>query len=153
MADTLLTGTTMIEKELASKNKCLAYPASNQTLSTGVSADVALGSEIYDTNEMHSNITNNELIYIKKSGYYSMFAQASFAANATGDRHIGISDGTTTLTRGSYRAVSSGPTRISCTTTRYLNEGDSVHMFCMQDSGGNLALNATETHLCVIEIL
>jgi hypothetical protein len=64
--------------------------STNQSISSGTINILAFNSERYDTHNMHDNATNNSRLTCKVAGKYIATANVRFAANAAGDRIVGI---------------------------------------------------------------
>ena len=74
--------------EWASPEVAKAYNDANQSIANTTWTVLALNSEVFDTNTMHDNVTNNSRITCKKAGIYLVIGHAAFAANATGIREL-----------------------------------------------------------------
>lgn len=69
---------------------CTVYHSVHQSIPNATHTILAFNSEDYDTNTMHDLVTNNSRITIKETGYYLVWLQVRFAANATGVRIVSV---------------------------------------------------------------
>jgi hypothetical protein len=78
---------------------------------------------------------------VRQSGWYALFAAATFDTNATGYRFVGIAKNnsvTNTLVNSGIMALSGVASCIAVSTVAYLVAGDTVSLWVIQNSGGNL---------------
>jgi hypothetical protein len=126
-----------------------AYNSSNFTHnSTGNWLSITLDSERWDTDTIHSTVSNTGRLTCKTAGKYLIIGQASFAANATGRRRLQIVlNGTTTI---GYVVVdnlgASTVVRFEVVTVYNLSVNDYVQLQAWQNSGGNLDINAAANY-------
>lgn len=87
----------------------------------------------------------NETIELLEDGFYSLYFQAGFAGNATGDRYAAIKD----VNTGEYYAIDGGRAAAAnnwlgtCSAYRFLPAGTIVYGRVWQNSGGSLNLAAS----------
>jgi hypothetical protein len=105
-------------------------------------------SELYDTDTMHSTVTNTSRITIQTAGVYEICGQAGFSDDPTGTRGINIrlnaagsQSGGTSLVQTNHPAT---PDSSSCHVATpvilwELDAGDYLEMFSVQRSGASLA--------------
>ena len=127
----------------------LAKPNANLTTSNSTWTAVSFaGTDVYDTDAFHNPSTNNSRMTIpsSKDGYYYIYGQLSWVANATGLRRIAI------YKNGSLVYVSelnsgSGGAYAGITISAVLNlvATDYVELFVWQNSGGNLNIDSSDT--------
>lgn len=111
----------------------------NQSIPNSSATAIAFNTETLDTDTMHDNSTNNTRLTCKTAGIYSIFAQARFASNATGDRILAIVlNGTTTLVNQRVPAVNGNVTSLNVYTEYSLAVNDYVEATAFQNSGGAL---------------
>ena len=126
---------------LITRDKCKVYNNSNQTLSNATDTAINFQLEVYDTNTMHDNVTNNTRITIKATGYYLVSASLEYAGNATGQRIVWIKkNGSTDLVRSKevpHATLSMNPNLAS---VELLAVDDYIECYGYQDSGGDLAV-------------
>ena len=65
---------------------CRVTHSVNQTTTTGAMTTLAFDTEIWDTDNMHDNVTNNSRITFKTAGRYLIGLSVSWLNNATGER-------------------------------------------------------------------
>lgn len=118
---------------------------------------VGFDQEIFDTDAMHDNVTNNERITIKTAGTYLFTATLEFAGHATGARTLrlwlqraGGSDyceATVPVSSASYR------TSLTLAHVAAMAVNDYAFLRALQDSGGNLAFNVVDlTTFCAARL-
>lgn len=116
-----------------------------QTITTGVFTVLAFDTEVYDTDGMHSTVTNTSRITIVTPGLYSFGGSIEYASNATGNyRSLWIQrNGVETETRFvTQPAQDTSATYLSASQRSFFDAGEYLEMFAQQDSGGNLNVNA-----------
>src|ERR1043165_754736 len=119
---TVVTGTTITSTwgnsvksatdYLANPPACRAYRSTGSggfVLPTAVEAAIPFDSERFDTDNMHSTVTNRSRITFNTAGLYQVTACVEFQANATGERMASIlKNGTTNIARDRNIANTSG---------------------------------------------
>lgn len=121
---------------------CVVTDSSTQSIPASTWTALDWDQDTSDLCGLHNTGTNNNVIYIKVPGWYTVSSRVRFAANATGDRRLRITKNGGTVDR---TTVIEAPTAsITCSVetsiTLYLAAGDRVGIEAYQDSGG--ALNA-----------
>lgn len=118
------------------------FNSSGTTLSNNVTTVLLFDSERWDTDTIHSTISNTSRLTATTEGYYYIFASAVFAASAVGFRQIGIRLNGTTLV-ALIQTFNSGGARIALDTSTvyFLSASDYVEMVVLQNSGGNLTVD------------
>lgn len=86
-ADTKAARDTAIAAALYTQG-CRVYNNAHQNIPTGVLTAVALNSERYDTDAMHSTTINNSRVTFKTAGKYIIVFHGRFAPNAVGVRAL-----------------------------------------------------------------
>lgn len=124
----------------------------NQTVSQSIASNSGPGSaltfttEVVDSSNMHSTVTNTSRATAVYPGYYRFGGGSSFAANATGSRGtIGFVNGTNINGSMVYGPATpsglwSGPAR---TKLYFLNVGDFFELNAIQSSGGALSTSVS----------
>lgn len=132
----------------AAPPRCQAVDAAGPTLTTGVTATVALGAENFDVVQtgdtgMHDLVTTNSRVFARTAGKYRVTGYLSFASNATGTRQgTLVLNGVTNLVADARPASPSTSTNMTIgPKTVTLAVGDFIELTAFQTSGGNLALN------------
>jgi len=138
-------------------DKCSVGRSGAQTIPHNVGTLIEFNTEYYDTNDMHSNVTNNTRVTIKKTGYYMVCGQVTFSPNAVGRRTVIIKKNAGYGWAKNEESSPSGvyETNINFVIIMNLNEGDYLTLEVGQTSGGNLTIYETEyyTFFNVVEML
>ncbi len=121
---------------------CRVYRSVSQTLPNATGVAITFDVERWDTNDIHSNVTNNSRLVCPISGTYSVAGNVIFAANTTGARRLYMMlNGTIVINSMLVSAESTGfPTHLSTSTLWSMNPGDYLELYAYQNSGGNLNL-------------
>jgi hypothetical protein len=111
-----------------------------QSIANNATAALAFNSERNDTDTIHDTVTNNSRLICKTAGIYQITGQATFAANATGIREVGIRlNGSTFLADSNKNNVGASiDARLSVTTIYNLAVNDYVELIVFQNSGASL---------------
>ncbi len=121
---------------------CRIYDTSAASITTGgVEKVLTFNSERFDTDNMHSTVSNTNRITFNTAGLYVMTAQTIYSPNVNGDRVLAIRlNGTTYIAYETQRARSGGAGShiMTCTTIYKMAQGDYVEMLVFQDSGATL---------------
>ena len=136
---------------LANPPKCRVYNSAAISIATsGVAQAVTFNSERWDTDTMHSTVSNTDRVTCTTAGTYTVGYAAEFAANATGNRQAYLekfnSAGVSQGTYGAQHVVNIGgsdPVQMLVGGVDIdLAAGDFVRLYVKQTSGGALNLNA-----------
>lgn len=117
------------------------YRSTNQDVANETSVKVNFDSERYDTDSIHSTVSNNSRLTCKTAGKYMIVFHGYMTANANGDRRFQIY-----LNNGTYIAVSrlgldpSGYASMPVSTIYDLAVDDYVEAVVYQNSGSTLQL-------------
>ncbi len=114
--------------------------STHQTITTATLTDLTWDTEIFDTDSMHDNSTNNERLTCNTAGKYLIIFNAGWQSNATGYRYLSIELNDTTIiaqTRGAAN-VNYGEQSLSC--IRNLAVDDYVKALCYHTRGSDLQL-------------
>lgn len=111
--------------------------------------------EQYDIGGLFDPTVNNTVLTVPVTGTYVITGAVRWTANATGSRNLFLHGPTNMMGQGGIRASSSVPasttaadtTRQSVSTTERLNAGDQVFISVAQNSGGDLALDASQNQI------
>ena len=106
------------------------------------------GADEYDTDTMHDTVTNNDRVTINTAGVYLVTAKASFAANTTGVRIVGIAKNGSLQDQFSLDAMDSFDQHLGGAQTYSLAVTDYLSVSVYQNSGG--ALNVTNVSLSAV---
>ena len=127
---------------------CRVYRTNTQSIPNNTWTAISFGLEEFDTDTMHSSITNPERITIRTAGIYQIFGTVSFDPNATGVRAACIThNGSTVPDDGIVFCSQSGnatanhlpPLSVlkSCAAT------DILRFYVFQNSGGALDVSVS----------
>ncbi len=147
---TILNGTTGIKGPLdflLSPPRCGAYQTASTNMATsGVGAVILWDTELYDTDSIHSTVTNTSRFTSATTGLYRVHGSLGFAANATGYRSVnvrknaaGASGGGTSVGVFRVPATATLSTLVPFSCSVQLTAGDYIEVFGAQASGGALA--------------
>lgn len=122
---------------------CRVYGVA-QGFTSGAGANLVFASERYDTDNMHSTVTNTDRLTCNTAGVYRITACAAWAANGAGERALNLIGNNTVLIAAVNQApVGGGPRTAQVITTEYkLAVGDFVTVQAYQSSGGILNVDA-----------
>lgn len=127
---------------------CIIFESTPQTVTTGTTGEALTSNEeTSDIGGMHSTVSNTELITIPsgEGGLYTISATVTYAANATGIRQLVLEfNATTQVTLQKVDACSSGSTVLNGNITRNMAAGDTVSVWAIQTSGGDLGCTMTD---------
>ena len=129
-------------KFLANPPACRVYHGSAQSWpSTASSAASAFNSERYDTDGMHSTVTNNSRITINTAGLYLIGGHGEFAANSSGTRFIGIRvNGSAYIAASLHDVAGTLNGYVSIATVYKFAATDYAELYFAQTSGSTLNL-------------
>lgn len=111
-----------------------------QSINNATLTDLTFDSETYDTDNIHSTVTNNNRLTCQTPGIYHIWGATTWAQNGTGERvmHIFL-NGTTTIASNIVTVVAAAFAPTTEINTIYqLNAGDYVTLQVFQNSGGAL---------------
>ncbi len=127
---------------------CRATSAAATSIANGTWTGLTFTSESFDTDNWHSTSTNTDRITPTLAGIYRVEIQVAFAPSATGMRGVRIfKNGSTKIGGVQLPASPAGVmTLLYAATTMNMNgTTDYFSTEVRQTSGGNLALETTET--------
>jgi len=119
-----------------------------QNLSNGVPTALPLDTEDFDTDNMHSTVTNPTRLTCNTPGQYLVSATVAYDPNATGQREIRIAkNGSTTGINGGRVIIANGGASIGVGLATMAIEvpllaGDYLELVANQTSGGIIATSA-----------
>lgn len=128
---------------LANPPACRVTNSGTQSIAASTWTVLTFNTEAFDTDGLHSTVTNTGRLTIVTAGIYVVTAAVSFATNATGDRYVGIrKNGTGTV--GPTEGGEGGPA--SASNPSYRNfaalvrcaAGDWLEVVAFQTSAGAL---------------
>lgn len=111
-----------------------------QAITTSTLTTITWDVEEYDTDAMHSTVSNTGRLVAPVAGKYDITGRAMFATNATGFRQAQIRvNGTTVIdTDTDYGPTAAGPCYLDLGRDWVLAASDYIEMLVSQSSGGNL---------------
>ena len=127
---------------------CRVYNSTTQTIGTGSFTAVTFDSEEYDTDSLHSTVSNTGRLTASATGKWNVTAGVTWDTNATNNRYLLLRVNGTTYVRGTIRQdlgqsgrasqnITSGPIALSAT--------DYVEVLVYQDSGGDRDIGDAST--------
>lgn len=121
---------------------CRVYNSASISLTSGAYTALTFNSERFDTDTMHSTVSNQSRITFTTAGLYAFGGNVSFAANATGLRALGIRmGGATYLSSQQVPSLgASAATELETHGIYAFTAGQYIELLAAQFSGG--ALNA-----------
>lgn len=125
--------------------QCRVFHSVPQAIADDTNTILAMNSETYDTDGMHSNVTFNERITFQTNGLYLCTLRVAFAANVAGDRWAYIRRNAREIIGGQARKALNTITfdmDFTVTVVEYFAVGEFIHAEVKQDSGGALNINA-----------
>lgn len=125
---------------------CSIYNSAAVSALNNTATILNANSENFDNDSMHSTSTNTSRITIQTAGRYLLSAQVGFAANATGNRQVGLYKNGVSVPGDELHDNGGGTnsTGIGYTRTLVLAAGDYVEIAATQRSGGALNVTLTE---------
>lgn len=138
----------------ASPPRASITKSANQSIANNTLTLITWDVEVYDTDTMHDNVTNNSRLICKTAGYYAITGAVQFSTNGTGNRitqirqnAAGSSTGGTLLYDLTYSANSGNATTVVIPGfTVALAVNDYIEAFGQQTSGGALNVNANSNN-------
>lgn len=130
--------------------------AATQSIPHATATAVALAGESFDTDSLHSTVTENTKILLNRVGYWLVLGGIAYAAGATGERRVRLHRNGSLATQvtfapsASLTLVSQVSDIIQATATT-----DYVELAAYQDSGGplNIAGGSGVTTFLAVEFL
>lgn len=125
---------------------CSAFGTAPQSIPNDTATAMAAGGENFDTDAMHSTVTNNSRVTFQTAGRYEVGVAVLWASNATGRRAVDLRvNGTTTYNLDGRMTVTTGNS-MAVTGSRLLTvaAGDYVECMTLQSSGGSLNCTLNE---------
>lgn len=122
------------------------YNNANQSVATSSNTVLTYNSERYDTDTIHSTVSNTGRLTATTAGKYLIISLVQFEANTTGFRQINIRlNGATTIARAQHDAVTvASIASIEIAVCTYdLAATDYVETVAFQDSGSSLNVLST----------
>jgi hypothetical protein len=125
---------------------CLTYKTGNQSLSNANQTYISFDAEVYDTNGIHDNSTNNGRLTVPSGngGYWFIYALGSYDTSSGGGNRMNSFIVNRTSEFGTYAVLTpvSGAQRqeVLSFAVRNLSAGDYVELLAAQYSGSAINL-------------
>ena len=114
------------------------YNNANISINHNTATALTFNSERWDTDSIHSTVTNTGRLTATTAGIYHIHGHVAFASNSSGSRQVSIRFGASTVLAVHKIPASAGVNLLSISTVYYLAENDYVELLVYQDSGGSL---------------
>lgn len=122
---------------LISPPQCSFSHSTTQNVADSTWVSLSGNTENYDTDTMHSTVTNNSRCTITTAGKYLFIALAEVGAHATGHRSMRLLvNGATVYELANQVAITGASTRLGGSRTLALAAADYVEAQVWQNSGG-----------------
>ena len=122
---------------------CRLRDASGQSIANNTPTDIAFDTELFDTDTMHDNTTNNTRITFKTEGKYLVGGGFEMGANTSGIRAISITEGgDTTIAYYQDSAAAEGSPALFISTLYNFAVDEYITLNCKQTSGGALSTSS-----------
>lgn len=134
---------------LATPPSCRVFNSANISHATsGSDQYLTFNSERFDTDTMHSTVSNTGRITFTTAGKYLFGGNVEFAANATGQRSLKVRlNGATVIASGPHHdAAASGVTQCLVAGYYSFSASDYIELGGFQSSGGALNMTASSNY-------
>jgi hypothetical protein len=136
----------------ADEASCRVRKSTTQAIANDTPTILSWDTEDYDTDGMHSTVTNNSRITIITAGKYVVTANAKFAtsiAAGTGARIEILLNGTTVLASQSTGAVGTSAPSVNVVDARDFASGDYIEVQVYHNSGGSEDIDNNVSHFAI----
>ena len=126
---------------------CLTYKTGSQSLSNANQTYISFDAEVYDTDAIHNNSTNNGRLTVPtgNGGYWFIYALGSYDTSTGGGNRMNSFIVNRTTEFGTYAVLNPANAaqrqEVLSFAVRNLSAGDYVELLCAQYSGGTINLN------------
>jgi hypothetical protein len=126
---------------------CLTFKSGSQSLSNANQTYISFDQEVYDTNSIHDNSTNNGRLTVPSGngGYWFIYALGSYDTSTGGGNRMNSFIVNRTTEFGTYAVLNPANAaqrqEVLSFAVRNLSAGDYVELLCAQYSGGTINLN------------
>jgi hypothetical protein len=131
---------------LANPPKCRVYNSANESIPNSTDTALTFDTERFDTDTMHSTVSNTGRITFTTAGTYLVGGHVVFNSSATGIRKLFIRMGGTTPLATVELVPSSSFPAFSIDTLYPFTAGQYVELIAYQTSGGALNVLAGGNH-------
>ena len=135
---------------LISPPRCKLRKSVTQVIPNATTTAITWDAEVYDTDTMHDNATNNTRITFTTAGTYLITLNAMWGASGTGTRRIVIEKNGTTYGSGTFvitpfatPGVNFAYNGATVSVEAQFSATDYIIVWCYQDSTANLNLAGT----------
>ena len=118
------------------------YYDSTQSIADDSATALAFNNELFDTDSIHDNSTNNSRLTANTAGVYHVWGNVRFAANATGDRQIFFRVDGSDIVQNFQDEAGAAAFIISQSAIVKLTENQYVECLVVQTSGGSLNVDS-----------
>jgi hypothetical protein len=123
---------------------CRVYNSVTQSLTNVTEATLTFDTERFDTDSMHSTVTNTGRITFNTAGLYVVAALVNYANNAAGVRYTYIRHNGANYVTADTRAATNGlATIVNVAAVMKVAAGDYAEVRAYQSSGGALNVSAS----------
>lgn len=148
----VLGGSTFASLTLTAQQRSILFHSTIQSLNDSALTALTFDSEDLDVGSMHSTSVTPTRVTIPAGGggFYRIYAQTWFNANATGFRELALYKNGTggTLLQTSYLQAGTNGITVTIEWSGTLIAGDYVEVYGQQTSGGGLALGGGTRDHC-----
>jgi hypothetical protein len=139
---------------VGSPPSCSVFNSGAQSVTSSTFVAMTANSERWDTDTMHSTVSNTSRITATTAGRYQFNTTMTIAANASGGRAIGyaINGGATVQVQAQTTAGGSVNHVMSASFTLVMAATDYVEVQAWQSSGGNLNVTLDEFSAFMISV-
>jgi hypothetical protein len=128
---------------------CRVYNSAALATTSGTPLPLTYNSERWDTESMHSTVTNTERLLAPVAGKYRVGAAVRYASNATNQRELYIERfNSSNVSQGVYihkivPAINGNITDVDVNTEIEMNLNDYVKIVALQNSGGGINITVS----------
>lgn len=135
---------------LANPPACRAQRTTSQAIANITPTAVAFDSESFDTDSMHSTVTNTSRLTFNTAGLYIITASVMWESNATGTRDVWLQiSGSTRISEAAQQANAADLTSHALSAIYKATAAQYVELIAYQSSGAsrNVIASITQPHL------
>ena len=125
---------------------CRAYNSAAISINNNTITALTFNSERWDTDSIHSTVTNTERLTATTAGIYHIYGSVAFAANSTGDRALYIYLSGSVIYSSMRVGAATGRTICTISTEISMAVSDYVTLHVFQDRGGSLNVDTLSNY-------
>lgn len=129
--------------QLGTIPSCKAYPSANVSLPNTATTGIPLNTEMWDTDGIHDNVTNNTRLTCRTAGIYLVEGAIWFTGSAAGTQRIMNILVNGAIINDQQNPAGTADARLELSCLVKLNVGDYVELAGYQDSGVTMSALAT----------